>query len=65
MHESRDFRLLKDDSIKTQLRKLNNRCHLIDVLQSNYLHGLDTEFMPLWVRNVDMIGFAFNETQCF
>lgn len=56
MRESGDFKLLSDDEIKTELLKLNNRYAVIEVLQNNYMQGLDDEFMPLWVRHADMIN---------
>ena len=56
MLESGDFKLLSDDEIKTQLLKLNNRYSFIQLLQDNYMQGLDDEFIPLWVRHADMIN---------
>lgn len=56
MRESGDFGLLTDDDIKTQLLKLNSRYKFIDRLQSNYLQGLDDEFIPMWVRHADMVN---------
>ncbi len=55
MRESGDFKLLKDDLIKRQLLELNSRYQLIETLQGNYMQGLDDEFIPMWVRHVDMI----------
>lgn len=56
MRESGDFGLLIDDDIKTQLLKLNSRYQIIELLQKNYMQGLDDEFIPMWVRNADMIS---------
>jgi hypothetical protein len=59
MRESGDFGLLKDDDIKTLLLKLNSRYQFIELLQNNYLQGLDDEFIPMWVRHVDMLNGVF------
>lgn len=56
MRESGDFKLLNDDEIKTQLLKLNSRYRFIELLQANYMQGLDDEFIPMWVRHADMVN---------
>jgi hypothetical protein len=56
MRESGDFGLLTDDDIKTQLLKLNSRYQIIELLQNNYMQGLDDEFIPMWVRHADMVN---------
>ena len=55
MRESGDFKLIKDDKIKTELLQLHKHYSFLDTLQNNYLQGLDTEFIPLWIRHVNMI----------
>ncbi|TDF35101.1 hypothetical protein EYS14_22255 [Alteromonadaceae bacterium M269] len=55
MRESGDFKLIKDNEIKTKLLELHRQYEFLDTLQKNYLQGLDTEFIPLWIRHVNMI----------
>ena len=56
MRESGDFKLIRDDSIKSQLIELYGDYELLDTLQKNYLQGLDDEFIPLWLRSVDVLN---------
>jgi hypothetical protein len=55
MRESGDFKLIKNNKIKTKLLELHQNYDFLDTLQNNYLQGLDTEFIPLWIRHVNMI----------
>jgi hypothetical protein len=56
MRESGDFKLLSEDEIKTELLQINNQYQFTKILQSNYMQGLDDEFIPLWIRSADMIS---------
>ncbi|WP_196140801.1 hypothetical protein [Aliikangiella sp. G2MR2-5] len=55
MRESGDFKLIKEDSVKSKLIRHYSHYSILKLLQKNYMQGLDSEFIPLWVRNVDMI----------
>lgn len=56
MRESGDFGLLVDDNIKTELLQLNARYKFINLLQKNFMQGLDDEFIPMWIRHADMVS---------
>jgi|GEM_PF-1985013 len=55
MRESGDFKLIKEDAIKSRLIKLYGQYDFLATLQKNYLQGLDDEFIPLWLRSVDIL----------
>ncbi len=55
MRESGDFKLIKSEQIKVSLLKLHRKYDYLVMLQTNYQQGLDDEFIPLWVRNVDFM----------
>ncbi|NVJ60185.1 MAG: hypothetical protein HWE27_07345 [Gammaproteobacteria bacterium] len=56
MRESGDFKLIRSNTLKSKLIRLYGRYKLVDTLQKNYLQGLDDEFIPFWMRNVDMLS---------
>ncbi len=56
MRESGDFKLIQNDEIKSKLLSIYSQYKQLDMLQMNYQQGLDDEFIPLWVRNVDMLS---------
>lgn len=61
MRESGDFKLIRSNRLKSKLIRLYGRYEVIRTLQQNYLQGLDDEFIPFWMRNVDMLsGELFN-----
>ncbi|MCP4293918.1 MAG: hypothetical protein GY780_18970 [bacterium] len=56
MRESGDFKLIKSEQIKVSLLKLHRKYDYLAMLQTNYKQGLDDEFIPMWVRNVDFMS---------
>jgi len=54
MQESGDFRLLSDDATKKALLKLARRYREIDMLQQNFMQGLDDAYIPLMMQNFDI-----------
>ncbi|MCC2616613.1 hypothetical protein LJ739_10200 [Aestuariibacter halophilus] len=56
MRESGDFKLLRNETLKRDLLKLHARYRELDNLQQNYIQGLDDEFIPLWIRSIDLLN---------
>jgi len=54
MQESGDFRLLSDASTKQALLKLARRYREIEVLQRNFIQGLDESYIPLMMQSFDI-----------
>lgn len=55
LRESGDFKLIRDQEIKSQLLAVHKSYALLHQMQQNYLQGLDEEFIPLWIRSVDVM----------
>ena len=56
MRESGDFKLLRDEKVKSVLLKIHGNYAVLEKLQANYMQGLDAEFIPLWIRSVDLLN---------
>lgn len=55
MRESGEFRLIGDPELRTGILRLNELYDRIESAQDNYLQALDDLFIPVWMRNVDML----------
>ena len=56
MQESGDFRLLREDSIKKSILRLDRRHRDIAKLQKNYLQALDDGYIPLMMQSFDIVS---------
>lgn len=55
MRESGEFRLIRDPQVRTGILRLNGLYERIERAQHSYLQALDDLFIPVWMRNVDML----------
>lgn len=55
LRESGDFKLIRNQEIKSQLLAVHKNYEILNRFQQNYLQGLDEEFIPLWIRSVDVM----------
>ncbi|MDX1678110.1 hypothetical protein [Arsukibacterium sp.] len=63
LRESGDFKLLRNQEIKSQLLAVHKSYEILHQLQQNYLQGLDEEFIPLLIRSVDMMAGTLQDPQ--
>lgn len=61
MQESGDFRLLSDASIKSDILRLVRQYRHIDSLQTNFLQALDSGYIPLIMKSVDLVGAGITD----
>jgi len=59
IQESGDFRLLRDEETKKSILRLIRRYRHIETLQQNYIQALDDEYIPLLMRNFDIMSEQF------
>ncbi|WP_088331381.1 hypothetical protein [Lacimicrobium sp. SS2-24] len=55
MRESGDFKLIADEKVQNMLLSTYDNYKLLQLLQDNYIQGLDDHFIPLWLESVDML----------
>ncbi|WP_290612014.1 hypothetical protein [Arsukibacterium sp. UBA3155] len=63
LRESGDFKLIRNQEIKSQLLAVHKSYDILNRLQQNYLQGLDEEFIPLWIRSVDVMNSTLQDPQ--
>jgi hypothetical protein len=61
MQESGDFRLLSDPDTKRSILRLVRRYQQIDQLQKNFIQALDSEYIPLMMKNFDLITMQITD----
>jgi hypothetical protein len=61
MQESGDFRLLRDAELKRGVLRLAREYQRIEILQTNFIQALDDEYIPILMRNFDLIEMRLTQ----